>query len=176
MLTQQPGRLAAAYGRDVVKLFALTRNGSPGDTPISRWQFQATFPYFSSHATPRIVATAIGQYGGGAPAVWRPGAGFLRGYQLDGGFTPGPLLALCALTGLAGSAAVAAAPADGGRSGDPALALACLLCFRSAGSVLLVSDLFEFSWRYQLPALVTLVPAGALGIGVVLRLARGRRA
>jgi hypothetical protein len=42
--------------------------------------------------------------------------------------------------------------------------------------VLLVSDLFEFSWRYQLPALVILVPAGALGIGVILRLARGRPA
>jgi hypothetical protein len=27
---------------------------------------------------------------------------------------------------------------------------------------------FEFSWRYQLPALVTLVPAGALGITVVI--------
>ena len=176
VLTQQPGRLAAAYGRDVVKLFALTRNGSPGDTPISRWQFQTTFPYFSPHATPRIVATAIGQYGGGAPAVWRPAASFLRGYQLGGGYTPGPLLALCALAGLAGSAAVALRRRMAADPVTRQLALACLLCFLSAGSVLLVSDLFEFSWRYQLPALVTLVPAGALGIGVILRLARGRRA
>jgi hypothetical protein len=38
-----------------------------------------------------------------------------------------------------------------------------------------VSDAFEFSWRYQLPALVTLVPAGALGITVLIRLARTRR-
>jgi hypothetical protein len=176
VLTQQPGRLAAAYGRDVVKLFALTRNGSPGDTPISRWQFQTTFPYFSPHATPRIVATAIGQYGGGAPTVWRPAAGFLRGYQLDGGYTPGPLLALCALAGLAGSAVLLRRRR---MAADPVarqLALACLLCFLSAGSLLLVSDLFEFSWRYQLPALVTLVPAGALGTGVILRLARGRSA
>jgi hypothetical protein len=28
---------------------------------------------------------------------------------------------------------------------------------------------FEFSWRYVLPALVTLVPAGALGICVIVR-------
>jgi hypothetical protein len=41
--------------------------------------------------------------------------------------------------------------------------------------VLLVSDTFEFSWRYQLPALVTLVPAGALGIGVMARWAGARR-
>ena len=30
-------------------------------------------------------------------------AAFLHAYQLDGGYTPGPLLALCALAGLAGS-------------------------------------------------------------------------
>jgi len=29
---------------------------------------------------------------------------------------------------------------------------------------LLVSDAFEFSWRYQLPALITLPPAAALAI------------
>jgi hypothetical protein len=175
VLAQQPGRLAAAYSRDVVKLFALTRNGSRGDTPIWRWQFQTAFPYFAPHATAQIVQTAIGQYGGGAPAVWRPVAGFLRGYQLDGGYTPGPLFALCALAGLAGSVAVALRRR---MAADPVarqLALACLLFFGSAASVLLVSDLFEFSWRYQLPALVTLVPAGALGIGVILRLARGPR-
>jgi hypothetical protein len=39
--------------------------------------------------------------------------------------------------------------------------------------VLLVSDLFEFSWRYQLPALVTLVPAGALGIAALKRAVPG---
>jgi hypothetical protein len=40
---------------------------------------------------------------------------------------------------------------------------------------MLVSDLFEFSWRYQLPALVTLVPAGALGISIIIRSVRARR-
>jgi hypothetical protein len=61
---------------------------------------------------------------------------------------------------------------------DPAirsLALACLLFFTSGAFVLLVSDLFEFSWRYQLPAAVTLVPAGALGIAVLGRLVRTPR-
>ena len=173
VLAQQPQRLLGAYARDVVKLFALTRDTSPGDTPITRWQFQTTFPYFSSHSTRADVAAEIAQYGGGAPAVWRPGAVFLRSYQLHGGFTPGPLLALCVVTGLAGSVA-------GVRRrwrSDPAirsLGLACLLCFTSAAAVLLASDLFEFSWRYQLPALVTLVPAGALGVAVVLRVAGTR--
>ena len=36
--------------------------------------------------------------------------------------------------------------------------------FTSAAAVLLVSDAFEFSWRYQLPALVTLPPAAALAL------------
>jgi hypothetical protein len=171
VLAQQPQRLLGAYARDVVKLFALTRDTSPGDTPISRWQFQPTFPYFSSHSTRPEVTAEIAQFGGGSPAVWRPVAGFLRSYQLDGGFTPGPLLALCLVTGLAGSVVVLRRR---WRS-DPAIrspALACLLFFASGAFVLLVSDLFEFSWRYQLPALVTLVPAGALGITVLARLIR----
>jgi hypothetical protein len=166
VLTQQPLRVLGGYSRDAVKLFALTRDGSQGDTPIARWQFQMTFPYYPPHASESVVKTAIGQYGGGPPSVWRSVAAFLRTYQLDGGYTPGPLLALCALAGLAGSAAALR------RRGDQAtrqLALACLGLFSAAAFVLLVSDAFEYSWRYQLPALVTLAPAGALGIGVIIR-------
>jgi len=167
VLTQQPLRVLRAYLRDVVRPFALTRDGSPGVTAISRWQFQAAYPYFPPHASRHVVDASADRFGGGRPAVWAPVAGFLRGYQLHGGYTPGPLFALCALAGLAGSASLLvrrrAGPAARGA------ALACLLLFTSAASLLLVSDVFEFSWRYLLPALVTLVPAGALGIGVIIR-------
>jgi hypothetical protein len=149
----------------------VTRTTSPGDTPISRWQFQATFPYYASHATKAFVGTAVGRFGGGRPAVWRPVAVFLRSYQLGGGYTPGPLLAIFTLCGLVGSGALLR------RRADPRirqLALACLLFFASAVSVTLTSDLFEFSWRYQLPALVTLAPAGGLGIAVIISSIRGR--
>ncbi len=112
VLTQQPQRVAAAYGRDVAKVFALTRTASQGDTPISRWQFQTTYPYYPPHATEQIVAAATARFGGGAPTVWRPVAGYLRSYQLGGGYTPGPVLALCTLAGLAGSRRPAA-PAGG---------------------------------------------------------------
>ncbi len=172
VLTQQPLRVLAAYSRDALKLFALTRTTSPGDTPISRWQFQTTFPYYPPHATMQIVKTAVDRFGGGSPAVWRPVAGFLRSYQLGGGYTPGPLMTVFGLAGLAGSAAALR------RRADPRtrqLALACLLFFTSAVSVLLASDLFEFSWRYQLYGLVTLAPAGALGIGVIIRSIRAQR-
>src|SRR5215468_6911456 len=172
VLTQQPQRVAAAYGRDVLKVFALTRATSQGDTPIARWQFQTAYPYYPPHATEQIVAAATARFGGGAPAVWPPVAGFLRSYQLGGGYAPGPVLALCTLAGLAGSAALLRRRAGPGIR-QPALA--CLLFLTSGAALLLVSDLFEFSWRYQLPALVTLVPAGALGITVIVRWARTRR-
>jgi hypothetical protein len=172
VLTQQPWRVADAYARDVLKLFAVIRVTAPGDPPISRWQFQATYPYFSSHATPAVVRMAVDRFGGGRPAIWRPVAAFLRSYQLDGGYTPGPLLVLCTVTGLAGSAFVLR------RRQDPALrqrALACLLFFGSAVWLTLVSDLFVFSWRYQLPALVTLVPAGVIGVSIIGGWHRARR-
>jgi hypothetical protein len=169
VLSQQPQRVLAAYTRDVLAVFAVTRTTGPGDAPISRWQFQLAFPYYPPHASMQVVRTAVGRFGGGTPAVWRPVAAFLRSYQLGGGYTPGPLLAVCLL---AGSAALLRRRLD---PGTRQLALACLLFLISAVSVLLVSDLFEFSWRYQLPALVTLVPAGALGISVIIRSISARR-
>jgi hypothetical protein len=172
VLAQQPLRVLGAYTRDVLKLFMLTRTTGAGDTPLSRWQFQTAYPYFMPHASPQVVAAATARYGGGAPATWHPVAVFLRSYQLGGGYTPGPLFGLCTLAGLAGSAALLRRRAD---RGTRQLALACLLFFTAGASVLLMSDLFEFSWRYQLPALVTLVPAGALGIAVVLRWIGGTR-
>jgi hypothetical protein len=166
VLTQQPLRLLSAYAHDLVKLYALTHAQSQGDTPIYRWQFQTSYPYFPPWTSTRVVDGAIRQFGGGAPAVWTPVAGFLRAYQLDGGYAPGPLLAIVTISGLAGSLVLVRRRLE---PGTRQLGLACLLFFASGVFVLLVSDLFEFSWRYQLPALVTLAPAGALGIAAISR-------
>src|SRR5215813_5049164 len=143
VLTQQPLRVLRAYARDVARLFALTRDGSPGVTPISRWQFQTAYPYFPPHASRQVVDTATDRFGGGRPAVWAPAAGFLRGYQLHGGYTPGPLLAFCVLAGLAGSVSLLVHLRAARLAREPALffppprsapapALACLLFFASA--------------------------------------------
>jgi len=170
VLAQQPQRVLAAIARDSVKLFALTRTTSPGDAPISRWQFQTSYPYYPPHASRQVVLAAGTRFGGGKPAVWRPVAEFLRSYQLGGGFTPGPLLAFCVLAGFAGS--VLAGWRTGRGRTDPVrrqLALACLLFFGCGACVLLMSDVFEFSWRYQLPALVTLPPAGVLAVAAFAR-------
>jgi hypothetical protein len=195
---QDPAGVVAAIGRDALKLFALTRVTSPGDTPIARWQFQTTYPTYQ-HVSLRTVRAAGQRFGGGGPTVSRPLAAFLRAYQLGGGYTPGPLLALAALAGLAGSLGVLrrrrfrgpdpgddSGPDPGDDRGDPAasaavrdaqrdLSAACLLCFAVAVTLLLTSDAFEFSWRYQLPALVTLPPAGALGILAIIGGRAGRR-
>ena len=110
---------------------------------------------------------------GGPARVNRPLAEFLRSYQLDGGYTPGPLLALFGVTGLAGSLLLVPRRI-GARTRQ--LALACLLFTGTAVVVLLAPDVYQFSWRYELPAVVTLVPAGVLGITALLsQLAAGRR-
>jgi hypothetical protein len=98
---------------------------------------------------------------GGTARVSRPLAAFLRSYQLNGGYTPGPLLALAALAALAGSLLALARRRGDARSRQ--LALACLLFTGTAVVTLLLPDVYEFSWRYQLPAVITLVPAGVLG-------------
>jgi hypothetical protein len=172
VVMQQPMAVASAIHRDFIKLFALTRNTAPGDMPISRWQFQTSYPTYPPLITLRYVASI--RPGGGQPSVIRPLAEALRDYQLHGGYTPGPLLAVAALAGLAGSCML-------GFSGreHTAAATACLLTTAMAIILLLASDAYEFSWRYQLPALVLLPPAGILGaaaISTVMRSAAPKRA
>ncbi len=183
---QQPLRVISGILHDSVRLFAPAKTALPGVTPISRWQFQTRYPVYlpeiSVGAGHRIilgiqVTTAkpfsyrpLDPAYGGAAQVDRPIAAFLRSYQLGGGYTPGPLLALFALASLAGSVlALAGRRLLAGRRGEErerevsSLGLACLLFCATAVGLLLISDLYEFSWRYQLPALVTLPPAGVLG-------------
>ena len=199
VITQQPLRVVAGVLGDAARLFEVHRVTSTGDTPISRWQFQTSYPsygdsiylspdhtimlglHFASSGGPVQVRPLPAGMGGRA-TVNRPLAGFLRGYQLHGGYTPGPLLALATVAGLAGALIALAGSLASARGrgflspGQRQLALACLLVFGSAAAVLLASDLFEFSWRYQLPALVTLPPAGALGLALLGSLLRRRAA
>jgi hypothetical protein len=193
---QQPLRAVVSMARDSLRLFAATRGPAGGVETISRWQFQTRFPVYPNWVTlgphdviviglQRVVFAPFhfrplnAAYGGRAQ-VDRPVAAFLRAYQLDGGYTPGPLLAVLALAGLAGlagSVPALARPAGGSR-GHPSPwrgpALACLLFTAAGAAVLLVPDVYEFSWRYQLPALVTLPAAGVLGVTAGLSRRRAR--
>ena len=171
VLRQQPMRVAGDVARDAVKIFALTRDTDQGDTPVERWQFQTSYPYFppgitrdGTHSASAVFAAA----GGGGPArVYRPAAVLLRDYQLRGGYTPGPVFLLALLAGIAGMLTI-------GRRDPDRRGLACLLVTGCAVAVLLGADLYEFSWRYQLPALVTLPVAGALAAAAIARYVRGR--
>jgi hypothetical protein len=179
VIKQQPMRVAGDIARDSVKIFALTRNTDVGDTAISRWQFQTSYPYYPLGITrygPNSASNVFRMTGGGGDARvnWRV-ATALRDYQLHGGYTPGPVLLLALLAGIAG---VFTFPRDRDRASAQAqsLALACLLVTASGAAALVGADLYEFSWRYQLPALVTLPVAGALGATAVAGYVRTRRA
>jgi len=88
---------------------------------------------------------------------------------LDGGFTPGPFHLAAALLGLAGTLSlIRRGTFRRARPADRDLALGCCMFFITAAVILHTSDIPEFSWRYQVPAIVTLPPAGALGIAVIL--------
>jgi hypothetical protein len=171
VIKQQPMRVVGDIARDSIKIFALTRNTVEGDTPIKRWQFQNVYPTFPPGITVKGATSLFSQFGGGGKArVRRPLAVGLRYYQLHGGYTPGPVFLLTLLLGLAGIFTF-------GRRRDPDnLSLVCLLITGSAVAVLLGADLYEFSWRYQLPALVTLPIAGAIGATAIARQVQRRRA
>jgi hypothetical protein len=164
VLLEQPLRVAASVARDAARLFALTRDGDPQVTSISRWQFQTSYPTYPRRYSLAMFTQLSRQAGSGAPAVNRPAAAALRAYQLHGGYTPGPLYAACLALGLLGSlAGLRGRGPLRRRLADREPALACLLVTLSAVALLVSSDAFEFSWRYQLPAVVMLPLAGALG-------------
>src|SRR5271165_1743502 len=161
---QQPLRMAASIASDSVRLFALTRDGDPEITSIARWQFQTFYPTYPHRYTMAAFTRLARQYGSGAGLVAvRPTATVLRDYQLDGGYTPGPLYATGLAAGLLGSLCGLARRRTL-TAADKELAAACLLVTLSAAVLLLSSDAYEFSWRYQLPAVVMLPVAGALGL------------
>jgi hypothetical protein len=174
VLRQQPLRVAGDIARDSVKIFALTRNTEQGDTPVSRWQFQFGYRYYPPGITKHGHNSAnkvFARAGGGGPARvhWKADIA-LRYYQLHGGYTPGPVFLFGLLAGIGGIFTFR-------RRRDSGPALACLLITGCAVAVLLGADLYEFSWRYQLPALVTLPMAGAFGVTALVGFfqARARR-
>jgi hypothetical protein len=186
---QQPGRVVAAILRDSIRLYEVDRTASLAITPIARWQFQTTYPVIAPNIAVRpngdiilgvqhrlpgpIVYQVLKPSYGGKAQVDRSLAGILRGYQLHGGYTPGPLLLIFTLAGLVGSLLAFFSRRTSARGRQ--LALGCLVFFVSAVGLLLISDVYLFSWRYQLSALITLPPAGVLGVSAALDAFRRRK-
>jgi hypothetical protein len=156
---QQPLRVAASVARDSVRLFAPVRDGDPQVTPIARWQFQDFYPVYPRRYSMAFLTRLAHAHGSGGDLVAvQPAASFLRTYQLGGGYTPGPLYAVFLVAGVAGAV-----------RRRTELRVPCLLVTLSAVVLLVGADAFEFSWRYQLPAVVLLPLAGALGVTALIR-------
>lgn len=161
VLTQQPFRVADSIGADAAKLFALTRDGDPGDPPIADSQFQTRYPVYQP------AYGVVFRPGTARPRTNRVVDSALRWYQLHGGFTPGPLLLAFALLSVVG-----AFDSRSPRQRRAAAAAAAILALAVVGG----ADCYEFTWRYQLPALLLLPPGGALGALAVTDAVRRRLA
>ncbi|MFN2495950.1 MAG: glycosyltransferase [Pseudonocardiaceae bacterium] len=154
VFANQPLDLSGAVLGDFVKGFRPVRADAEDDAPVARWQFQSSYPYWWHKENVETVAL---QFGDVPIAVHRELAALLRGYQLTVGYTPGPLLGLALVVGLLGGFGF-------GRARRSGIRAASLLVSGLGGTVLLTAAAFEFSWRYQLPGLVLLPLAGAMGI------------
>lgn len=165
VIVNQPLRFVGDVLHDFGKSFFPLRVTFPGDVPAHRWQFQTEYPEY--YVEQGMTPAATEYYDDTQPAVNHALASALRAYQLYGGYTPGTLLGILALLGLAGAFVrrkrVGPHPARA-----PAVFLAATGLF-----LLLASDAFEFSWRYQLPALVLFPIAGILGLTAMFPSHRG---
>jgi hypothetical protein len=159
VLTQQPLRVINSVLVDFGKGFAPGKQdtAATAQVPVTRWQFQTTYWLYEPSATTWQYTMT---YGGLPPTVNVSLASLLRSYQLHGGYTQGPVLALFAVLGLIGGFGIGRR-----RSGIRA---ATLVTTTLGLTLLFGSAMFEFSWRYQLPGLVLLPLGGVLGLTALI--------
>lgn len=160
VIRQQPADYARIVLRDVALNFDVTRvNRFEYDTAY-KWRFGS---YVDRAPTP-WTGPAYTEHGGDQLRAHQPWAGALGVYSWLG-YVPGPLLLACLALGTLGLLGV-------GRARRSGLRARCLLLTGTGAGLLLVPALTaDFSWRYQLPALV-LLPAGAAVAYTALRVGR----
>jgi hypothetical protein len=156
ILRHQPLDYAEVVAEDFLFGFWPWKKRRDRDLPVSRWQFQEDYPVFREPDTTEILG-ADGYEQGIADSTLAP---FLRTYQRFV-YTPGPLLALALLAGILAALGV-------GRARHSGLRTAAFLFTVTALAVYLPSvAVSQFTWRYQLPLLVLLPPAGAIGLAAL---------
>jgi hypothetical protein len=155
----QPGDYAGRVLAETGHYLVPGRESGPQDTCPLWWQFPVPT------ATAPTTCTAVLAPG---PFAWRPGLiSVLRGYQRVG-YTPGPVLGLCAVAGLA---ALVLRRREQRDRLDPAL-----LSVLGLAMLVVPAATASFDYRYLLPALVVLPPAAALALRGVSRWRPGRPA
>jgi hypothetical protein len=153
VIRHQPWRFIRAVAGDFLRPFIhWTRSRASGELPIERWRFSADYPRYVT------VTPVVHRWGGDRVRVDRSAALLLRRYQLTVGYAPGPLLGAAALLGLAG------ALRGRRRTG---LRATCLLWTSTGLLLFLAAVVYEFSWRYFVPVIVALPPAGAFGLSAL---------
>jgi hypothetical protein len=150
IIRHQPLTYLHAVEKSFVRGFAPTRTTHKGEVPVGRWQFQDHYPVYGRSL--ELMARR-----GEHPHVNGSLSSFLRSYQRFG-YTPGPVLALALALGLLGAVGVGPAKRSGLRSASFLFAGAAVVVLVTAAAV------NQFSWRYQLPGLILLPPAGAVGL------------
>jgi hypothetical protein len=158
VVLHQPVDYAVLVARDVLHGFQPFRTVGPKDVSPTPWLLRQKLPSNGRSYRPDELYRSFAGYG---PVLDRPLAGRLARYQ-HVGHTPGPVPAACAVAALAAAAGLGRARRSGLRVAAWTFAGLCLVVLVTAamGSM--------FSWRYQLPQLVLLPPAGALGLSALL--------
>ena len=129
-----------------------------------KWSFSSRVDYQPSET----MAQAYGAHGGEQPRTRHPLGDWLATYG-DHVYVRGPLLLVMALLGIAGLIVGSSTPLSASR------ALVFLTGSVALGMLLVPVATAEFVWRYQLPALVLLPMAAALGWTRVRAAVRSRR-
>jgi hypothetical protein len=168
VIAHQPLDYLRTAAGDVVHYFSPFRTTGRQDEPIEIWRFPLRVPVLQ-----RIYGRVPPRFGvvQPLPSIRRYGAGgrFLRAYQSD--VNAGPIMALALALGLIGLFA--------GAPGARRLRAECFLLVSSGLGILVVPAMTAmFDFRYMLPTLVLVPPAGVLGgLAVARRIAsrRGRR-
>lgn len=155
----QPIAFLGGWLHDFTRYFYPRKTTHPPEVPVVFWHFPE---HFRDWNRDRHAGTAVLEYGSSGAYVNDTLAGFLRSYQLTAGYTPGTVLGIAVLAGLAGMFGLGRARRSGMRT-------VCFSFTSSGAGLLLAAASFEFSWRYELPALVLLPIAGALGATAVFR-------
>jgi hypothetical protein len=150
---QQPLDAARAILIDMGKNFWPTKAQFHNDVDVGRWRFKETYADYAGNL--EMIAAF-----GAEPRVDRPLARWLISYQRFV-YTPGTLLGIALLAGLLAGLGV-------GRARRSPLRSACLAWSFVGGTIVLLPAVYEFSWRYMLPGLVTLPVAGALGLTALM--------
>jgi hypothetical protein len=148
VVREQPLEFTGTILRDFGKGFAWRRTTSHNDVPLHRWQFQIDYPRWKATDANKVTQNYDGRDPKTVPALTT----FLRSYQLTVGYIPGTILGLCGLFGLV---ALLIRRAH--------LRSAAVLVTGIGFVLLFGAAIFEFSWRYQLPALVFFPLAAAIG-------------